>query len=137
MPNVYTNHKAKLANTSLTTIYTVPTAKTAIIKSIRVANEDTSNDCNITVTLVDTGSVIYMIEKDRTIQAKRSQELLATGNMAQDSADSSVAGPTPLIAKESEIIKAQAENANDLSIIISVLETVSYTHLTLPTTYSV
>ena len=122
MPNVYTNHKAKLANTSLTTIYTVPTAKTAIIKSIRVANEDTSNDCNITVTLVDTGSVIYMLEKDRTIQAKRSQELLATGNMAQDSADSSVAVPTPLIAKESEIIKAQAENANDLSIIISVLE---------------
>ena len=122
MPNVYTNHKAKLANTSLTTIYTVPATKTAIIKSIRVANEDTTNDCNITVTLVDTGSVIYMIEKDRTIQAKRSQELLATGNMAQDSADSSVAGPTPLIAKESEIIKAQAENANDLSIIISVLE---------------
>ena len=122
MPNVYTNHKAKLANTSLTTIYTVPATKTAIIKSIRVANEDTSNDCNITVTLVDTGSVIYMIEKDRTIQAKRSQELLATGNMAQDSADSSVAGPTPLIAKESEVIKAQAENANDLSIIISVLE---------------
>ena len=122
MPNVYTNHKAKLANTNLTTIYTVPTAKTAIIKSIRVANEDTSNDCNITVTLVDSGSNIFMLEKDRTIQAKRSQQLLATGNMAQDSADSSVAGPTPLIAKESEIIKAQAENANDLSIIISVLE---------------
>ena len=122
MPNVYTYHKAKLANTNLTTIYTVPATKTAIIKSIRVANEDTSNDCNITVTLVDTGSVIYMLEKDRTIQAKRSQELLATGNMAQDTADSSVAGPTPLIAKESEIIKAQAENANDLSIIISVLE---------------
>ena len=50
MPNVYTNHKAKLANTSLTTIYTVPTAKTAIVKSIRVANEDTSNDCNIKAT---------------------------------------------------------------------------------------
>ena len=122
MANVYTNHKAKLANTSLTTIYTVPATKTAIIKSIRVANEDTSNDCNITVTLVDSGTNIFMLEKDRTIQAKRSQELLATGNMAQDSADSSVAGPTPLIAKESEIIKAQAENANDLSIIISVLE---------------
>ena len=123
MPNVYTNHKAKLANTNLTTIYTVPATKTAIIKSIRVANEDTSNDCNITVTLVDSAmSNIFMLEKDRTIQAKRSQELLATGNMAQDSADSSVAGPTPLIAKESEIIKAQAENANDLSIIISVLE---------------
>ena len=122
MPNVYTNHKAKLANTNLTTIYIVRKVETAVIKSIRVANEDTSNDCNITVTLVDSGSNIFMLEKDRTIQAKRSQELLATGNMAQDSADSSVAGPTPLIAKESEIIKAQAENANDLSIILSVLE---------------
>ena len=122
MPNVYTNHKAKLANTSLTTIYTVPTAKTAIIKSVRVANDDVDNDCNISVFLVDSNSVSYTLEKDRIIQAKRSQEILATGNMAQDTADSSVAGPTPLIAKESEIIKAQAQNGNDLSIIISVLE---------------
>ena len=122
MANSFVNKKVDLTTTSATTLYTVPSATTAIIKSIRVANEDTSNDCNITVTLVDTSDVIYMLEKDRTIQAKRSQELLATGNMAQDSADSSVAGPTPLIAKESEIIKAQAENANDLSIIISVLE---------------
>ena len=122
MPNVYTNHKAKLANTNLTTIYTVPSTKTAIIKSVRVANDDVDNDCNISVFLVDSNSVSYTLEKDRIIQAKRSQEILATGNMAQDSADSSVAGPTPLIAKESEIIKAQAQNGNDLSIIISVLE---------------
>ena len=122
MSNISTNHKAKLSTTNLTTIYTVPAEKAAIIKSIRVANEDTSNDCNISVTLVDTGSISYTIEKDRTIQAKRSQEILATGNMAQDTSDSSVAAPAPLIAKESEIIKAQAENANDLSIIISVLE---------------
>ena len=122
MPNVYTNHKAKLSTNALTTIYTVPSTKTAIIKSVRVANDDVDNDCNISVFLVDSNSVSYTLEKDRIIQAKRSQELLATGNMAQDSADSSVAGPTPLIAKESEIIKAQAENANDLSIIISVLE---------------
>ena len=56
MPNAILIIKAKVEPThSLTTIYTVPTAKTAIIKSIRVANEDTSNDCNITVTLVDSG----------------------------------------------------------------------------------
>ena len=122
MPNVYTNHKAKLSTNALTTIYTVPSTKTAIIKSVRVANDDVDNDCNISVFLVDSNSVSYTLEKDRIIQAKRSQEILATGNMAQDTADSSVAGPTPLIAKESEIIKAQAENANDLSIIISVLE---------------
>ena len=122
MPNVYTNHKAKLSTNALTTIYTVPSTKTAIIKSVRVANDDVDNDCNISVFLVDSDSVSYTLEKDRIIQAKRSQELLATGNMAQDTADSSVAGPTPLIAKESEIIKAQAQNGNDLSIIISVLE---------------
>ena len=122
MPNVYTNHKAKLSTNALTTIYTVPSTKTAIIKSVRVANDDVDNDCNISVFLVDSNSVSYTLDKDRIIQAKRSQEILATGNMAQDTADSSVAGPTPLIAKESEIIKAQAENANDLSIIISVLE---------------
>ncbi len=122
MPNVYTNHKAKLSTNALTTIYTVPSTKTAIIKSVRVANDDVDNDCNISVFLVDSNSVSYTLEKDRIIQAKRSQELLATGNMAQDTADSSVAGPTPLIAKESEIIKAQAQNGNDLSIIISVLE---------------
>ena len=122
MPNVYTNHKAKLSTNALTTIYTVPSTKTAIIKSVRVANDDVDNDCNISVFLVDSNSVRYTLEKDRIIQAKRSQEILATGNMAQDTADSSVAGPTPLIAKESEIIKAQAQNGNDLSIIISVLE---------------
>ena len=122
MPNVYTNHKAKLSTNALTTIYTVPSTKTAIIKSVRVANDDVDNDCNISVFLVDSNSVSYTVEKDRIIQAKRSQEILATGNMAQDTADSSVAGPTPLIAKESEIIKAQAQNGNDLSIIISVLE---------------
>jgi hypothetical protein len=122
MPNVYTNHKAKLSTNALTTIYTVPSTKTAIIKSVRVANDDVDNDCNISVFLVDSDSVSYTLEKDRIIQAKRSQEILATGNMAQDTADSSVAGPTPLIAKESEIIKAQAQNGNDLSIIISVLE---------------
>ena len=122
MPNVYTNHKAKLSTNALTTIYTVPSTKTAIIKSVRVANDDVDNDCNISVFLVDSDSVSYTLEKDRIIQAKRSQEILATGNMAQDTADSSVAGPTPLIAKESEIIKAQAQNGNDLSIILSVLE---------------
>ena len=120
MSNIYTNHKAKLSTNALTTIYTVPAEKAAIIKSIRVSNEDVVNDCNISVSLVDTDSISYNLETDRVIQAKRSQEILATGNMAQDTSDSSVAAP--LIVKESEKIQAQAQNGNDLSIIISVLE---------------
>ena len=122
MANVYTNYKAKLSTNALTTIYTVPAETTTIVKSIRVSNEDTENNCNVSLFLVDTSSVSYSLEIDRPIEAKRSQELLATGNMAQDTSDSAVSAPAPLVAKESEIIKAQAQNGNDLSIIISVLE---------------
>ena len=122
MANVYTNYKAKLSTNEMTTVYTVPAETTAIVKSIRVSNDDVENDCNVSLYLVDSNSVSYSLEMDRTIQAKRSQELLATGNMAQDTSDSAVSAPAPLVAKESEIIKAQAQNGNDLSIIISVLE---------------
>jgi hypothetical protein len=122
MANTYKNYKAKLSTSELTTVYTVPAQTTAIIKSIRVSNEDTENDCNISLFLVDTSSVSYSLEIDRKMQAKRSQELLATGNMTQDTADSSISAPAPLVAMESEIVRAQAENGNDLSIIINVLE---------------
>ena len=122
MANVYTNYKAKLSTNALTTIYTVPAETTTIIKSIRVSNEDTENNCNVSLFLVDTSSVSYSLEIDRPIEAKRSQELLATGNMSQDTSDGAVAASAPLVAKESEVIKAQAQNGNDLSIIISVLE---------------
>jgi len=122
MANVYTNYKAKLSTNALTTIYTVPAETTTIVKSIRVSNEDTENNCNVSLFLVDTSSVSYSLEIDRPIEAKRSQELLATGNMSQDTSDGAVAASAPLVAKESEVIKAQAQNGNDLNIIISVLE---------------
>ena len=122
MTNVYTNYKANLSTVDLTTIYTVPTATTAVIKSIRVSNQDTENNCNISLFLVDSSGVSYPLEIDRNIQAKRSQELLSTGNMDQGSSDSSIGSPTPIIFKETEILKAQAENGNDLTVIISVLE---------------
>ena len=78
MANVYTNYKAKLSTNELTTIYTVPAETTSIVKSIRVSNDDTENNCNISLHLVDSSSVSYSLEVDRTIQAKRSQELLAS-----------------------------------------------------------
>ncbi len=122
MANVYTNYKAKLSTNALTTIYTVPAETTTIVKSIRISNEDTENNCNVSLFLVDTSSVSYSLEIDRPIEAKRSQELLATGNMSQDTSDGAVTASAPLVVKESEVIKAQAQNGNDLSIIISVLE---------------
>ena len=122
MANVYTNHKAVLSTTNLTTLYTVPAQTTAIIKSVRVANVDTSNNCEVSLYLVDTDSTSFTLQLSRDIESKTTQELLAAGNSSQISADSSTSSLAPLIAKESEIIKIQAENANDLHVVLSVLE---------------
>ena len=124
MANVYTNYKAVLSTNELSTVYTVPAETTSIIKSIRVSNTDTENDCNISLFLVDSSGNSFGVETDRTVKAKRSAELLATGvlNAGFGSVDSSFAPATAIVVKESEIIKAQAQNGNDLNIIISVLE---------------
>ena len=122
MANVYTNYKAVLSNTNLTTLYTVPAQTTAIIKSVRVANLDTSNNCEVSLYLVDTGTTSYTLQLSRDIESKTTQELLAAGNSSQVSADSSTSSIAPLVAKESEIIKIQAENANDLHVVLSVVE---------------
>ena len=122
MANVYTNYKAVLSSTDLTTLYTVPTETTAIIKSVRVANVDASNNCEVSLYLVDSDATSYTLQLSRDIESKTTQELLAAGNLSQSSADSSAAAPVPLVAKESEIIKIQAENANDLHVVLSVLE---------------
>ena len=122
MANVYTNYKTILSNSSLTTLYTVPSETTAIIKSIRVSNVDAQNDCKISIYLVDTSSVSYNLQTDRTVQSLTTEELLATGSLNQDSADSSIGSPCPLVAKESEAIKVQAENGGDLHVILSALE---------------
>ena len=122
MANVYTNYKAVLSNSALTTLYTVPSETTAIVKLIRVSNVDAQNDCKISIYLVDSSSVSYNLQTDRTVQSLTTEELLAAGSLDQDSADSSVGSPCPLVAKESEAIKVQAENGGDLHVILSVLE---------------
>ena len=122
MANVYTNYKTILSNSSLTTLYTVPSETTAIIKSIRVSNVDAQNDCKISIYLVDSSGVSYNLQTDRTVQSLTTEELLSAGSLDQDSADSSVGSPCPLVAKESEVIKVQAENGGDLHVILSVLE---------------
>ena len=122
MANVYTNYKAKLTTSELTTLYTVGSETTAIIKSVRVSNIDTENNCKLSLFLVDSSSVSYNIQTDRQIQKGRSEELLAAGNLDQDSGDYSDSAPVPLVLKESEVLKAQAENGGDIHVLISVLE---------------
>mgnify|MGYP003123489603 FL=1 len=117
--NTYTNAKAVLRGN--TTIYTAPSAGTAIVKSIRVSNTEENTDRDITLTVTDGDSVVYYLEINRTIQKKSSQELLAAGNMKTDSADSSVSSSTPIILKSSEVLKATT-TGSDIHVIVSVLE---------------
>ena len=122
MANTYTNYKAVLSTSALTTLYTVSSETTSIIKSIRVSNVDAQNDCKISIYLVDSSGVSYNLQTDRSVQSLTTEELLSAGSLDQDSADSSVGSPCPLVAKESEVIKVQAENGGDLHVILSALE---------------
>ena len=112
MANVYTNHKLKLTTTNATTLYTVPSQTTAIVKSLRVTNVDSSNDCTVTVTVTDTSSVEFTLETSRNVEKASSEELFNSFSFST----------SPVVLKESEIVKLQAQNANDLHAILSVLE---------------
>ena len=125
MATAYANYKANLTSSASTTLYTVGSAKTAIIKSIRISNSNVSRDCNITLNLVDTSSVIYPLETSRKIPKGSSVELLQTGleaNTGENVRSARAGGSAPLVLNESEVIKVVAERAGDLTIVISVLE---------------
>jgi hypothetical protein len=105
MSNAFVNKKVDLTSTSATTIYTVPTATTAVIKSILVS-EDSGNADTITVTITDANAAVFSLFKTKAISANATSELL-TG---------------PLVAEESEIIKVTAATANRLHVVLSALE---------------
>ena len=125
MATAYANHKANLTSSASTTIYTVGSEKTAIIKSIRISNSNTNRNCNITLNLVDTDSAIYPLETSREIPKGSSVELLQTGleaNTGENVRSARAGGSAPLVMNESEVLKVVAERAGDLTIVISVLE---------------
>ena len=107
--NTYTNAKAILRGN--TTVYTAPSAGTAIVKSIRVSNDDTQNDRTIKITVTDTSSNVFTLETERTIQKKTSEELLNSYSFST----------SPIILKSSEILKATT-TGSDVHIIVSILE---------------
>ena len=105
MANSFKNKKVDLTTTDLTTLYTVPSATTTVIKSILVT-EDAGSGSTITITLVDSSSNIFNLFKDKAIASKATTELLTH----------------PLVMEESEILKVQAADANELHVIASILE---------------
>ena len=105
MANSFVNKKADLTTTSVTTLYTVPSATTGVIKSILVS-EDSGNADTITVTITDTSDNVFSLFKTKSISANATTELL-TG---------------PLVLEESEVLKVTAATANRLHVVASILE---------------
>ena len=105
MANSFINKKADLTTTNLTTVYTVPSFKTSVIKSILVS-EDAGSGANITVTLVDASDNVFSLFKDKAISSNATTELLTQ----------------PLVMEASEILKVQASDANELHVVASILE---------------
>ena len=105
MANQYKNAKVDLTATTATTLYTCPTATTAIIKSILVS-EDSGNADTITVTITDSASAVFSVFKLKAVGANTTVELLTA----------------PLVIEESEIVKVTAATANRLHVVASLLE---------------
>ena len=105
MANNFKNKKVDLTTTDLTTLYTVPTATTTVVKSLLVT-EDAGSGSTITITLVNSSGDIFNLFKDKAIASKASTELLSQ----------------PLVMEESEVLKVQAADANELHVIASILE---------------
>ena len=105
MANTFVNKKVDLTATSVTTLYTVPSATTAIIKSILVS-EDSGNADTLTVTITDTADAVFSIFKTKAIGANATVELLTA----------------PLVMEESEVLKVTAATANRLHVVLSSLE---------------
>ena len=105
MANNFKNKKVDLTTTDLTTLYTVPTATTAVVKSILVS-EDAGSGTTITITLVNSSGTIFNLFKTKAIASNATTELLTQ----------------PLVMEESEVLKVQAADANELHVIASILE---------------
>ena len=105
MAHNYKNAKVDLTATTVTTLYTCPTATTAIIKSILVS-EDSGNADTITVTLTDSAAAVFSLFKVKAISANTTVELLTA----------------PLVVEESEVVKVTAATANRLHVTASFLE---------------
>ena len=105
MANIYKNELIDLTTTDNTTIYTTPASSRAIIKSI-IVSEDAGSGCDITFTITNASSAVFNLFKDKTISSKSTTELLTH----------------PLILEENQILKAQATDANELHVIVSILE---------------
>jgi len=105
MANVFVSKKVDLTTTDVTTLYTVPSATTAIVKSILVS-DDSGSGSTITIQ-IDAGDLtLFSVAHQKTISANTPTEILTH----------------PLVVETGEVIKVTAGNANRLHVILSAMQ---------------
>ena len=105
MANVFISKKADLTSTDSTILYTVPSATTAIVKSILVS-DDSGSGSTITIQ-IDIGDLtLFSVAHQKTISANTPTEILTN----------------PLVVETGEVIKVTAGHANRLHVLLSAMQ---------------
>ena len=105
MANSFVSKKADLTTTDATTLYTVPTATTAIVKSILVS-DDSGSGSNITIEIITPADATFNAAYQNAISANTPTEILTN----------------PLVVETGEIVRITGGHANRLHVLLSAME---------------
>ena len=105
MAHNYVSKRYNLSTTSATTLYTVPSEKTAFINGFRFA-ETSNNATTLTLTVTDSSANVFALFTTATVSAAADGESFSRN----------------FILNEGDILKATAGDANRLTLNISILE---------------
>ena len=106
MANIYKNAMFDLTTTNKTTVYTCPSNRTALIKSIQITNIH-SGSVEVEAFITDSSNSDAEHEIAHISLASKTVENLAKGT---------------IVLEEGDTLKLKAQTANDIAGIISILE---------------
>ena len=105
MANIYKNAGFAISTTDLTTIYTVPTGRTTIIKNIQITNEHGSNN------LVE----VFVTDSSASATFEVYHKSLASGETIN-------AALSPIILESEDVLKIQVGTVDTIEGLVSYLE---------------
>ena len=105
MANIYKNAGFAISTTDLTTIYTVPTGRTTIIKNIQISNEHGSNN------LVE----VFVTDSSASATFEVYHKSLASGETVN-------AALSPIVLESADVLKIQVGTVDTIEGLVSYLE---------------
>ncbi len=105
MANVYKNAGFAISTTDLTTIYTVPAGRTAIVKNIQISNEYSSNN------LVE----VFVTDSAASATFEVYHKSLASGETVN-------AALSPIVLESADLLKIQVGTVDTIEGMVSYLE---------------